>query len=101
MLPIFEKMCQAYRDFAARRASTLVLIMGCQDAIRKYDKNRKIANTAGDSASIVGGLLILGGMFLAPETGGASLALVGAGTGISAAGGMTSFGSAVAVKHLI
>ena len=101
ILPHFVKLCQAYRDFVKRRASTLVLLKGCQDAIQKYDKQGKIANTAGDSASIVGGLMILGGIFLAPETGGASIALIGAGTAITAAGGVTSVGSAVAVWQKI
>ncbi|XP_060684260.1 apolipoprotein L3-like [Hemiscyllium ocellatum] len=59
-----------------------------------------IANIAGASANITGGLVAIGGLVASPFTFGASLALTGVGIGLGVAGGATNIGASIS-DHVI
>ncbi|XP_038649138.1 apolipoprotein L3-like [Scyliorhinus canicula] len=65
------------------------------DDIDRHHKNSTIANVAGSSAGIVGGILSIAGLIASPFTFGASLALTGVGIGVGAAGGATNIGASI------
>ncbi|GCC18701.1 hypothetical protein chiPu_0020866 [Chiloscyllium punctatum] len=67
-------------------------IANCIDTCKR-DVN--IANVTGTSASIVGGLLAIGGLIASPFTFGVSLALTGVGLGVGVAGGVTNIGASI------
>ena len=68
-------------------------IESIQEEIDRHHSNVNKATIAGSVAGIVGGGLFIGGLIAAPFTFGASLGLTIVGTGIGAAGGMTTAGA--------
>ncbi|XP_078539618.1 apolipoprotein L3-like [Lissotriton helveticus] len=60
-----------------------------------FHRNATKVNFLGSLWGVSGGALALGGLVLAPFTGGASLVVAGAGLGVSTLGGVTSAGASV------
>ena len=78
---------------------TTEAVEGVQECVRylaKVCKDCGIAAITAGSASVVSGGLVVGGLILAPITGGVSIALTMSGLGLGAAAGVTSAGTAVA-----
>ncbi|XP_055521171.1 apolipoprotein L3-like [Leucoraja erinacea] len=65
------------------------------DEIDSYHQNATIANVAGSSAGLAGGILSIAGLIAAPFTMGSSLLLTGVGVTLGAAGGVTNIVSNV------
>ncbi|GAA6087753.1 apolipoprotein L3-like [Tachysurus ichikawai] len=68
------------------------------DSIDKVHKGVKIAGITGGTAGAVGIAAAVGGVILAPVTGGASLAVTAIGVGVAAAGGVTGASAAITNK---
>ena len=75
--------------------SSISIGQKCADTLDEMAKDVGIAKTTGGGASIAGGTASLLGIFLAPFTAGASLALTAGGALVAGAGGLTSLGACI------
>lgn len=80
-------------DYEDKIRKAFKIMNGCSRKLDEVAKKSGIAKTVGGSASIVGGVMGVAGIFLAPTTGGASLGLTLAGGVMGAAGRSTSMTS--------
>lgn len=86
-------------DYEDKIRKALKIMDECSSHLDAVTKNTGIAKTVGGSASIVGGVMCLAGIGLAPITVGASLSLTFAGVAMGAAGGVTSLTSYFVSLH--
>ena len=73
----------------------VAIINGCADQLEKVNTDTGITKVVGESTGIVGGVLGIAGLILAPFTAGASLGLTIAGAVTGAVGGATSIAGTV------
>ena len=88
----------AYDLWFKVRIKVLALLRQKMQELVAVARNVRIARAVGAGTGIVGGVVAIGGFALAPFTFGGSLLLTVAGTGVAAAGGVTSVGASIAGK---
>lgn len=86
-------------DYEDKIRKALKIMDECSSHLDAVTKNTGIAKTVGGSASIVGEVMFVAGIGLAPITVGASLGLTFAGRAMGAAGGVTSLTSYFVSLH--
>ncbi len=78
------------KDYKEAILNTCQLILDCANQLDKVAFDTGITETTGGVAGVIGGALVLAGVFLAPPTGGMSVGLTMGGAGLAALGGGTS-----------
>ncbi|GCC18702.1 hypothetical protein chiPu_0020867, partial [Chiloscyllium punctatum] len=84
-----------FEKYIPQMANYLKELRDIANSVDTCKRGVNIANVAGASASITGGLLAIGGLIASPFTFGASLALTGVGIGLGAAGGAANIGASI------
>ncbi|XP_041092933.1 apolipoprotein L4-like [Polyodon spathula] len=98
-IELIEKFVKEFEKEKLEIEKLLTELCEIADGLDKVDRDCIIAKTAGSSAGVVGGVLTIVGIALAPVTFGTSLGLVIAGTATAVAGTVTSGGAQI-VNHV-
>ncbi|XP_058863718.1 apolipoprotein L5-like [Acipenser ruthenus] len=94
-IELLKGFVQMYEKEKQEIEELLRELNGIADGLDKVDRDCTIAKTAGSSAGVVGGVLTIVGIGLAPVTFGASLGLSIAGAVTAVAGGATNVGTQI------
>ena len=86
----YMRMMEELQYMEEKLPGLLVDLKTIQQNVDKRHKHSKIATVGGCATSIVGGVMIFGGIVAAPFTLGASIGLTAAGAGVAAAGSITT-----------
>ncbi len=86
----------AYEIWDKVRTKVIIQLEDKMHELLEVAKNVRIARAVGAGAGIAGGVVAISGFVLAPFTFGVSLLLTATGTGLAAAGGLTSVGASIA-----
>ncbi|KAK1130153.1 apolipoprotein L5-like [Acipenser oxyrinchus oxyrinchus] len=98
-IELLKDFVQMYEKEKQEIEKLLTELNGIADELDQVDRDCTIARTAGSSAGVVGGVLTIVGIGLAPVTFGASLGLFIAGTVTAVAGAVTGGGAQIG-KHV-
>ncbi|XP_058863421.1 apolipoprotein L4-like isoform X2 [Acipenser ruthenus] len=97
---LLKDFVQEYEKEKQEIEKLLTELSGIADELDKVDRDCNIAKTAGSTAGVVGGVLTIVGIGLAPVTAGVSLGLTIAGVATGVAGSVTGGGAQIG-KHVI
>jgi hypothetical protein len=99
-MPSIEELCRkfdsALQQWISIREATMQQIYNTIENLKYHHKNVNISRVTGSSTSIIGNVMAIWGIVMAPATGGLSLSLTVGGAALGFAGGMTSAGASIA-----
>lgn len=95
----FDNLSAVYKDWRKKRIRAIKLLKEIVKNMDSEEFRGNVTNIVGSGVGVAGGAMVLGGLLLAPFTGGASLAVAGAGLGASVLGGVTNLTSDTIAKN--
>lgn len=94
-----DDLIRVYRDWLETRRSTIQKLKEIVKDMDSDEFRNNVTNIVGSGVGVTGGAMVLGGLLLAPFTGGVSLVVAGIGAGVGAAGGVGNLGGDAIAKN--